>query len=890
MLTVCGDQRNVKTIDRPVLFKRFEAGLQRKLTLVEAPVGYGKTTLLKAWEVKVTERGFHTAYLSIEQGAEEATRQIERAILRLVPRTPDRPAYDRQITLGYRGDDDPRQLLHEVAQTLETLAAPACLFIDDFHESSDAEVDVVRLILQHPASHLHIVIGSREPPAFPLAKLRLAGEVTDFGIEDLRFSRADTGRLFDGALTDDVLDSYQTYAEGWVAALQLLRLSALELVRFPLDEASAFGQRSEMSNYLNEQYFLQLSDEQRSFFLDTAHLASINGDLADHVRQRCDSWDLLDGLAQSHALVFEEPERSGNWFRYHQLLRDFLEQKQVQRGEAILSFLHERAAAWLNDHGQLQAAIQHAIRAGKPELSVSMLLAAGGVQIGFHEGAPRLAACLEQIPLEQINASSRLAIARAYLLLKRARIQEGALLIDEVRSVADVNDKELARELVMVEAHLRLYEDQPLTDAQISALDYTARQVPASDRIMRGLLYNILCIFLLQTGRLDEARTAGETAMALFQDIDAAHLQFFMHIHLSSIDLEFGHYRKAFEGRKAARDLCYRQFSLDPSLKAIADGYFGEAAYELGDIDGLEAIVARALDHADKNEGWGEFYLAGYETCLTLSYVDHGYAAAVEHVERAEAMVVRRGMRRFSRHMTILQFDLAVRAGAESEAVRLVTIVQGLLDEKQDERALRWRGRIMAEMALARFEARFGDPASAIDRLEQLSIDCQDDGKARYALRVEVRKTIVAAQMEDRDRARISLQNALSTAGRQRCLGAFLREEGEFAEAARWIVRQSGIAHFSHQEVSFLADVLWRITGSSDARRAGILHDLLTEKEHAVVTLLADGHANKVIARHLDLTEPTIKFHLQNIYRKMGVNSRKMAADLARRYGEEGTG
>ena len=248
-------------------------------------------------------------------------------------------------------------------------------------------------------------------------------------------------------------------------------------------------------------------------------------------------------------------------------------------------------------------------------------------------------------------------------------------------------------------------------------------------------------------------------------------------------------------------------------------------------------------------------------------------------------MIARRGAYRFSNQLKMLELDMAVRAGAEREAARLAPIVQRLLDENRPVERLRWRGRILAEMALARYEAAGGGFTAALGRLDRVEALCGDHGFRRHLLRVRVRKMILAVQFERRDLARDMLKSALALAAPERARGAMIRERDHFPGAARWVLHSCGLADFTDDEIALLADCLWRMSAASQAGGPDILSALLTEQEHRVLGELARGDSNKMIARTLDITEPTVKFHLQNVYRKIGVNSRKLAREIALRHG-----
>ncbi len=844
-------------VERPRLLEQFLSGAYRRLTLVEAPAGYGKTTLLKTWHQHLLNNAVATTWISIDPALHDFDAALETA---LAKRVRDRSPQNNGET-GNRG----------------------YLFLDDFHDAGSFEMETISRILHRGEHNFHIVIGTRISPVFPLAKLRLSDLVTDFGVEELKFNMDEADDLLHDVLPPEMIKNYYDYAEGWPAALQLMRLSSAQGHPVNIDDDRSLRSGLDLAGYLNEQFLNGLSVEQNQFLLDTAHLNPVNGDLADHMRESCDSWSILRSLNDSHSLVFEQTDGDGGWYRYHQLLQDHLLRRQQTLGEARRNDLYLRAADWLNEHGRHYSAAKLAMSAGAEQVAEQIILDAGGTEIGICHGAHRLAPIMDLLPLERINASPRLGLARAYLLLKSGRTGEANLVIQEARDAALPADRELEREIVLLEVHLRLYEDRNISEAQVAALDYTARQTPVKDQLKRGVLYNFLCLFNIQLGELEKAREAGETSMSLYADLGWQHLIFFMHVNLSIINMDLGEFERAYERRHQAKKLQREYFGHDPNLSAIATIMFCEAAFEADEFHGLENRLTAALNDADSREGWSELFLAGYETCLAMKLESGGYEEALGLVSQAEAMIVRRSLPRFSRQLKMLELDLATSAGREQEARRLAGSVRTLMQEGRGVDGLRWRGQVLSRLALARFESQFGDAQKALEASRKIAQDCCDRGLQRYRLRAQVLMMISAVSAGDTNSAADMLAEALKLGRQLGMKGAFLRESTRFAEAAKTIVRERGVSGYLREDLSFLSNLLSKVKGHVDPGH--ILTEVLTEKEFEVLCNLTEGKANKVIARALNLSEPTVKFHLQNIYRKLGVNSRKLAANLAVQYG-----
>ncbi|KMW60273.1 Nitrate/nitrite response regulator protein [Candidatus Rhodobacter oscarellae] len=854
--------QTLELIDRPRLNDKFRQGMSRQLTLVQAPLGFGKTTVIRRWIEMLQDAGLQSTYLSFELAGEDAEDMFRAALAGLC-----RDA-------GGRGAGPARDGTRDIVGQVETVQSRVFLILDDFHDATPDCTALIQKLIRLGSDKLHIVIGTREAPQFPLTKLRMAGQINDFRLEDMRFTDAEAGALLKGDVHQGVLRK----AEGWVAALHLMRQSG------PTAAEPGTMPHREFVEYLKEQYFLQLDPMDQNLLLATAHLDQVAPDLANVLTGQSDGWHALGQLAARHALIEERAGPDAPTYRYHQLLRDFLMKEQRTLGAERCMNLRLATSRWLAERGKVHAAMHHAKSAGQDEIAAQVLLDAGGVQFAFTQGAARLRACLSILPKTLIYERPRLLVAQAYLLLKSNRVRDGAGILQELRGRSDLRDPLLEREIILVEAHLRIYEDIPLSASQLDALEYTCRSAPSSDPMMRGLLNNFLCMFLIEQGDLTKARQVGQVAMDAFVDLETMHLQFFMHLHLSAIDLELGALDSARAHRKAARQICETEFSFDAAMRAHAEIYWGELAFELGETGGLQSWLNSQLAQIDRQEGWNMLYLAGYETCLALILFENRFDAAVDLLEHAGHVMADRGAKLFSNQLRIMELDLALRAGVREEADRLALELEDILARKSGE-TLRWRGALRAELALTRHAAANGKFDTAIARCSAVLAKCEAGGYRRLRDRCLMQRVILFAATEDRAQAMAALRAYVTSASQTGSYGAALREGLASAQAINWTISQNGLARFEPAEVRYISECLWHLSGRKNGQSADVFMEILTEKERDVLAELAKGHSNKVIARALDVSEPTVKFHLQNIYRKLGVSARKLAIEIAHQHG-----
>ncbi len=369
-----------KVVLRPRLIERLNEGLYRKLTLISAPAGFGKTTLVSEWLAARTEdRGLRTetvtsslspqssalstrvAWLSLDEGENDPTRFLTYLVAALqtiaatigagvlgVLQSPQPPSTETILTA----------LLNEIT----TIPDHFVLVLDDYHVIDAKPVDTaLTFLLEHLPPQMHLVIATREDPQLPLARLRVRGQLTELRTADLRFTPSEAAgflnQVMDLDLSAEEVTALETRTEGWIAGLQLAALSMRgreDVARF----VRAFaGDNRYIVDYLVEEVLQRQPERVRSFLLQTSILDRLSGPLCDAITDQNDGMVLLDALERGNLFVVPLDD-TRHWFRYHHLFADVLAAHALQEQPAQVPILHQpprisRARrAWSNWHGR----------------------------------------------------------------------------------------------------------------------------------------------------------------------------------------------------------------------------------------------------------------------------------------------------------------------------------------------------------------------------------------------------------------------------------------------------------------------------------------------------------------------------------------------------------
>jgi LuxR family transcriptional regulator, maltose regulon positive regulatory protein len=379
----------------------------RRLTLISAPPGFGKTTLIAHWAESGLTGEF--AWLTLEPGDDEPDRllaYLTEAIGRAVPRV-------RRSVRANGGDP--------MASLLNALAAHdgrTVLVIDDYHSIRDeAAHDVVSYLVEHGPPSLHVVIATRSDPPLRLGRLRVAGELNELRAADLRMTRQETelflNEKLDLALTGPQLDLLNERTEGWPGGLYL---AALTLEKH--DDPGAFvesfaGNNRHVADYLSAEVLRAQTTEVREFLLATSVLGRFTAALCEAVLETDDSGRLLRELEASNLFLVPLDDR-GEWYRYHHLFGDLLKAELTARDPDAAAGLHHRAAAWFADSESIDRAVGHALAAGDEERAIE-LIASSWYSCIHTNRLGELDTWLRTLGPERVSAEPRLALGAAWI-------------------------------------------------------------------------------------------------------------------------------------------------------------------------------------------------------------------------------------------------------------------------------------------------------------------------------------------------------------------------------------------------------------------------------------------------------------------------------------------
>ena len=883
-------QYNIGLVDRPRLTELLDRAGTRRLLIVHAPAGFGKTTALYQWVTRLQADASSTVcWLSVTPEDSDPYRfvyHLQCALAEGCKRSGlSGGAADRSFhTTSLRADVD------ELVKRLAAIRGRLMMIVDDYHlAESPPNNRILNDVVNAIDDNMTVVVSSRRKPELALPYFRCQGLLESIDADDLKFSEEESSVLFaDGGHTG-AAEAVCRQAAGWPMALQLAKLWLRDADVSARGSLELDPQASGITDYLSGEVLKLLPEDVAGMMAETSILTQVNGDVANHITRRSDCWSLISALSALDTLIVPVGKQGG-WFRYHQLIREFLQGQLATLGDEHVAMLHLRASDWFLKHGDLATAVAHAAQAGDVARAVAVIESAGAVRIGLMEGMPALRRVLRHVSKEDIYANPRLHLARIWLLAKQGEVGVARQQYDEFMSVKSKGDEsglrdysDAHKESLFVGLMLaEVYEDKDFNRADIQRIEAMAGDVSVVDHWFQGWVNNLLCVMHTRKGNLEAAAAVNEAATFHYRQVGSDYGQVWMLLHLAIISYLGGRLRDANRAIAGAVQRASVKFANDSGLVAIVRVIESALLLEQNRLSRAAEQILDALTATENAEGWVEIYVQGYRTAIELACFLDGPEEALRHVERARRIALDRDLPRLSQAVLLFQIEILTLDGQLDVALALVEQYGLELDTDPGMGGDRWRVRVRQAVVLARLALYRGEGVALSSTLSRYLADAQRHGRRRAVMELSVILALAEFSENRREACVDALRTALEIAVEEGFRRVFVREGRPMARMLEVMIRHVGVSSMDRKTVAFLAELVTALRHPSGDSPPEQEKNILSEKELAVLKLSADGNCNKLIARNLDVSVATVKFHLSNVYRKLGVGNRTVAVAVAR--------
>jgi LuxR family maltose regulon positive regulatory protein len=868
-------RRRRTLIDRPRLRDLGTRATRPALTLVSAPAGFGKTTLVADWF-----SGEHTtAWLSLDPRDDDPERFWTYVLAALSAATADLSSDTAALLQG--GGALLETVVATLINDLETASQDIVLVLDDYHVINDAAIhDSVAFLLDHLPPQISLVIATRADPPLPLAALRAAGDLLEVRAADLRFTAEEAAEFLNGpmdlTLTIADVGVLESRTEGWIAALQLAALS-MQGRSDPGSFISEFaGDDRFILDYLADEVLDRQTTRVREFLLDTSLLSRLTGPLCAAVTGQEDAKTTLEELDRANLFLIPLDDRRV-WYRYHHLFGDVVRARLLDRHADRVTALHRRASDWYAQNGEPREAIVHALAGDDPERAAELIeVAAPAMQRARQES--QLRSWLEALPADLYSDRPVLAMA-----LVGARMATGdAADLDHLLEIVDswsgraetpiVFDEIAYRRLpAMAAVHragLALLAGD--TDGTIEHARRVLELVGPDDHLQRGAAAALLGLAHWSQGDLETGRQGYIEAITCFETGDYLSDVMGCSLALADIQVTQGRLRDAQRTFESA----LRHAGERPGLRGEADIHVGLGllAIEHDDLDNAERHL-RASAELGHHMGLPQHPYRWRVAMARLHEAQGDLDKALEMLTEAEA----RYNTDYSpsvRPVTALKARVEVRLGDLDAGARWAD-AHRLSAHDELSYVREFEHITLARVLLARGSAPAVEQATGL--LRRLFAAAEQGHRNGSTIEILVLLALAQQAAGDHTAATASLAQALARAEPEGYVRSFLDADPSVMDLLRRLAGR-GDAH--------AADILGSGRSSQMRRRHRTSDpDDLSDRELDVLRLLRSDLSGPEVARELHVSLNTLRTHTKHIYTKLGATNRREAVTRAAQLG-----
>ncbi|QBD81643.1 hypothetical protein EPA93_39005 [Ktedonosporobacter rubrisoli] len=856
-------------VARPHLISQCENCTRYKLTLVCAPAGFGKSTLLRAWQISSR---CSNAWLSLDSGDNDPERfwaYMLAAMQKLYP-APERELRPEAFPLL-----STEAFLVEVINTLASLTHDCVLILDDYHVITNQAIhDALLFLLDHLPARFHLLIASRSDPPWPLVRLRAQGQLYEFRTADLRFSPQEMAAFLKQVmglhLSSDELSTLDAHIEGWVAGLQLAALSMQGHKNVREVFATFTGSHRYVIDYLTGEVLQRLPEHRRNFLLQTSILERLSTELCNAITGRLDSQEMLEWLEQANLFLIPLDEER-HWYRYHHLFAEFLQSRLRQEHSDLLPQLHRRAAEWYKSKGIISPTIEHALAGGDfyyaaemMELYTEIMLQRGEVMTSQ--------LWLQALPEEVLRTHPHLRIHQIGTLISIGQLDMAEAYLQDIEAsiVALSDEHERSRRLKceFFAARTALFAFRGELAPTLSFAQQALTYLPEGETLIYSFITISQAAAYLFSGELTKA------SQAFAEIASASYAQQNPYIILVSISCQsylqiiYGQLHKAVETCQRALRLGTRPGGKVFATTGISCVYLSQVYYEWNRLEEAERY---ARDGIEIGKRWG--YIGG----LGLGYCNLAYTLrargkvteALALLKQAEAQAHQYSLFLITSLLASYRARLHLISGDTEAAIQWAKTC-GL----DSSNATFTYPHELAYVVLARVYMVMGRLSDAEQLIGRLLPAAEAGGRVHTLLECLTVQTLLQLVQGQLDQALKTLARALTLGEPEGYIRVFVDNGKPMAH----LLQQAAARGISPRYIHKLLAAYAETEGKTQLHLSG----LLSERELAILQSIAAGQSNQEIAREHVIALSTVKTHLNNIYTKLGVHSRTQAIVRAR--------
>lgn len=885
-------------IQRTRLFSHFEDIQSHRLTVIQAPAGYGKTSLLRQWHSELRKKNHDVLWLTVSSSETSATELLSHLAT----------ALQSEIDLGTRTRNSKNSemfesrdsLLNHLSLALEKRDTPLYLCIDDLHLLAAGPQSALCQLIERAPALVHFVVTSRQLPDLHLGRIRAQGQLKEISIEELRFNTDEISQLINKTLTlsEDELKLLEEKTEGWIAGIKLLFLSAKN------ESASLHnwlnnlkGSKRNIADFFGEEVLYNQSEDIQQFLILTSFLEYFSPELCAAITGRNNCAKILSDI-ESSGLFLQQLDDERRLYRYHHLFADYLQRQLHDQHPNSISALHMYASNFYLQEGDYDNAIDYALKGKNPVQALELL--EQRCQDMTYTGKFRLVnKFAAQIPKNLLSRYPRVQLTLAWLATRNLRFNETRELLDntaallkereDAQSHSAEETKKLRyllshREMVLAAAHDQHPQVEKLCNILLD--EYPEENHP----YLRGTIYGHLMDCRREQYKLNDIEHFQSMAHGILMRSTYTFASIALQASIGPSLYFIGKTDSAKRALEQGLEEGIRFGGLHSSLSALPALPLAELLYQENQLDRAAELIDATLPYV-MEFGFTDQLRSGFLTRARICAARLDFDSAFQALEEGISIATERNLERLRVALSAELIKLKIQTGRGDQAKRYALERAISPSEKQaspnshSTTADEFRSQIYVRIKLLE-----GNTAEAL-RISKL---WRRHTSAAGALLSRTNWELLIAQIlfisgDDRGAQR-TLREALNTATHSKQFRQFIDEGAIILTLLSNNNNTSGIS--THHPTDTLVLHLLRIFSGTDVDTAtteiptqSSINGKLTAREKEILHLISSGMRNNEVAQRLGMTEGSVKWYMQQIYDKVGTRRRMQAVDIARQLG-----